>query len=87
MKIKEGFAKRQIAGANMVVPVGAAAKELNAMITLNDTGSFIWDCLKKDMTLDELTERIVQEYEVDRERAASDAEKFLKLLSDNGILE
>mgnify|MGYP007095657831 FL=1 len=45
MKIKNGFAKREIAGSYIVVPVGKEASEFNGMITLNESGSFFWDCL------------------------------------------
>ena len=43
MKIKDGFAKRNIAGSDIVVPIGENAKEFNGMITLNETGGFLWD--------------------------------------------
>ena len=42
MQIKPSFAMRKIAGSNIVVPVGAAASDFNGMITLNDTGAFLW---------------------------------------------
>ena len=45
MKIKSGFAKRNIAGSEIVVPVGNKAMEFNGMITLNESGGFFWDCL------------------------------------------
>ena len=40
MKIKSGFAKRNIAGSEIVVPVGNKAMEFNGMITLNESGGF-----------------------------------------------
>ena len=86
MKIKDGFVKRNIAGSNIVVPVGDNTKTFNAMITLNETGSFFWDCLKKDITLDKLVELICDEYEVDAERARADAEKFVEMLRENNLL-
>ena len=87
MKIKKGFVKRNIAGSEIVVPVGKATKILNAMITLNETGSFFWDCLQKDITLDELVEKICSEYEVDEERARKDATNFVNLLRENNLLD
>ena len=48
MKIKNGFAKREIAGSYIVVPVGKEASEFNGMITLNESGSFFWDCLQNE---------------------------------------
>lgn len=87
MKIKNGFAKRDIAGSTIVVPVGSTAKEFNGMITLNDTGSFIWDCFLKDITIDEAVEAVLAEYEVEREKAQTDVERFINMLKENNIIE
>lgn len=87
MKIKSGFAKRNIAGSYIVVPVGARTKEFNAMITLNESGAFLWNCFQKDITVKDAIQLLCAEYEVSEERAGQDIEKFLKLLKDNGILE
>ena len=87
MKIKDGFAKRNIAGSNIVVPVGKNAREFNAMITLNETGSFLWDAFQKDITVDCAVEKLTAEYDVDAERARTDIEKFVKLLADNDLFE
>ncbi len=87
MKIKDGFAKRTIAGSNIVVPVGKAAKEFNGMITLNESGSFFWDCLREDTTVDEIVSKTLEEYDVDEERARADVESFIKLLDENNLIE
>ncbi|MBR7061367.1 MAG: PqqD family protein [Eubacterium sp.] len=87
MKIKDGFAKREIAGSHIVVPVGKTALEFNAMITLNESAAFYWDCFQKDITIDEAVEKILEEYDVDEERARKDVENFIKMLKENGIME
>lgn len=87
MRIKKGFAKRNIAGSTIVVPVGKTASEFNGMITLNESGAFFWDCLKKHTTVDEIVKKTVKEYEVDENRARSDIEKFIALLDENGLIE
>ena len=87
MRIKKGFAKREIAGSNIVVPVGKNSLEFNGMITLNDSGSFFWDCLCRDTTIDEVVESITAEYDVDAQRARKDVEAFVKMLEDNNLLE
>ncbi len=87
MKIKDGFAKREIAGSFIVVPVGSASREFNGMITLNESGSFFWDCFLNDITVDEAVKLVTDEYEVEPERAKADIEGFVKMLDDNGLLE
>lgn len=87
MKIKDGFAKREIAGSNIVVPVGKNSVEFNGMITLNESGAFFWDCLTKDITVDEMVKMVTDEYDVDAEKARADIEAFVKMLDENHILE
>lgn len=87
MKIKNGFAKRKIADSNIVVPVGRATNDFNGMITLNDSGSFFWDCLTHETTIDEVVEKVISEYDIDIETAKRDIEKFIKMLEDNNLLE
>lgn len=87
MKIKDGFAKRDIAGSIIVVPVGETAQEFNGMITLNESGSFFWDCFKNDITIDEAVELVCNEYDVESDRARADVEKFVDMLKENNLFE
>ena len=87
MKIKDGFAKREIAGANIVVPVGKNVNEFNGMITLNDSASFIWDCFQKDITVEKAVALLTAEYDVTAEKAKADVEKFVKMLKENNLME
>ncbi len=87
MKIKQGFAKRNIAGSEIVVPVGEAALQFNGMITLNESGAFFWDCLKEDTTKDEIVKKVVEVYDVTPEKAGEDVDKFTAMLRNNGLLD
>lgn len=86
MQIKPGFAMRNIAGSNIVVPVGAAASDFNGMITLNDTGAFLWNCFLQPTTQVQVVEALMAEYEVDRQRAERDVDHFAQLLRSNNLL-
>jgi len=87
MKIKNGFVVRTIAGESVVVALGEASKNFNGIIKLNDTGRFLWDKLSEDTNVAELVEAILSEYEVDRETAEADIERFVSTLGGAGILE
>ncbi len=87
MKIQEGFVKRNIAGSEIVVPVGKTASEFNGMITLNESGGFFWDCLKEDTTPQEIVNKVLDIYDVTPEKAAADVEKFIDMLRENDLLE
>ncbi|MCI6254258.1 PqqD family protein [Eubacterium coprostanoligenes] len=87
MKIKKGFTVRNIAGSDIVVPVGNAEKIFNGMITLNESGAFFWNALLKDTTVDEVVKKVTSEYDVDEERAKADVEKFIEQLRENNLIE
>lgn len=87
MKIKDGFLLRQVAGVNMVIPIGQASVNFNAMITLNDSGTFLWNCLEDDLSADELIKKMLDEYEVDSATAKSDVYEFIDRLKQADILE
>lgn len=87
MKIKSGFAKRKIADSNIVVPVGRATNDFNGMITLNESGSFFWDCLTSETTIDEVVNKVISEYDIDKETAKRDVEKFVDMLRENNLVE
>ena len=87
MKIKKGFTVRNIAGSDIVVPVGNAEKIFNGMITLNESGAFFWNALLKDTTVDEVVKKVTSEYDVDEERAKDDVEKFIEQLRENNLIE
>lgn len=87
MKIKEGFVLRNIAGSNIVVPVGETSAEFNGMITLNDSGAFLWKELEKGSDVDGLTAALLREYDVDEATARSCSAAFIDKLSEAGCFE
>ena len=50
MKIKDGFVIRNVADTFVVVPVGDKLVDFSAMMTLNETGAFLWNCLAENIT-------------------------------------
>lgn len=86
-KIKQGFKLISVAGEHMVVPLGIQIVDFQAMITLNDTGAFLWQALQEGCSEDELTEKLIERYEVKEEKARMDVKRFLGILEQEGLLE
>ena len=86
MKLKEGFVLRQVAGQAVVLP-GGDALDLNMMITLNDTGAFLWERLQEETDEDALTAALLAEYDVDGEIARRAVRAFVEKLNENGFLQ
>ena len=85
MKLKDGFLLRQIAGQNVVLPAGGDL-DMNMMITLNDTGAFLWERLQQETDVSALVSALLAEYDVDEARAAAAVTAFAKKLEENGFL-
>ena len=52
MKLKEGFMLKEVAGSYIVIPVGQV--DFTAMITVNETGAFLWEQLMDGSGVEEL---------------------------------
>lgn len=87
MKIRDTFILKTVAGENLVVPIGSKNISFNAVITLNESGKFLWNVLEKDTTTQNLVEALIGEYDVSREIAERDVEVFIRSLKENDILE
>lgn len=86
MKINEGFALRKVADSFVVIPVGDNLVDFSAMITLNETGAFLWENIKDDATEDTLAKALTEEYDVSLEQAKEDVCEFVKILKDKKVL-
>lgn len=86
MKIKDCFVLRNIAGINTIISSDASSK-FEGMITLNDTGVFMWNILKNGATKEELVDKVINEYEIDRETASNDIDGFLEKLKSIDVFE
>ena len=47
MKLKANYVLREVAGENIVIPVDSEAINFNGIMTLNETGKFLWNQLKQ----------------------------------------
>ena len=87
MKINNNFILKEIAGSYMVVPVGNELIDLNAMITLNESGAFLWNLLLSDSTEYELVTAMLKEYDIDINTATEDIREFVDNLRKIGALD
>lgn len=87
MKIKENFVLQQVAGQNIIVAVAQASVDFNGMLTLNETGAFLWKELEMGRDRDALVRALTDEYDVSAEKAAQDVDRFLAQLTQSGCLE
>ena len=79
MKIKDGFLLREVADQTIVLP-GDDSLDLNMVITLNDTGKFLWQLLEQGSDEASMVSALLAEYDVDRETAEKSVSGFVAKL-------
>lgn len=86
MRIEKEFVLREIAGDYIIIPTGKTVLEFNGLITVNEVGVTLWNMLQEEVTVDQLVQGVLAEYDVDEEVAREDIQEFLDTLAKGGIL-
>ena len=88
MKLRKGFALREICGERIVVPEGIDVINFNKLISLNGSAKYLWEALQgKDFTVQDAAKLLTDKYEVAEATAAADAAKLIAKWQDIGLIE
>lgn len=88
MKLKYNFVTNEVADKIVAVAVGADLEKFNGFIKMNDTGAYIFNMLKNDMTEDEIVEAMKKDYEDATEQEIRETvSEFVGKLKDADVLE
>lgn len=87
MKIKEGYMLREAAGETVVVPFGEEALNFQGIISLNETGAFLWKQLEQGCEQDTLVQALLDEYEIDADTAGNDVKSFVEKVKKAGVMD
>ena len=86
MRGDKEFVLREIAGDYIIIPTGKTVLEFNGLITVNEVGVSLWKMLQEEVTIEDLVQGILEEYDVEEEVAREDIQEFLDTLIDGGVL-
>ena len=81
----KSFVTRRIAGETILVPVTGDVADLDAVYTLNEVGSFVWNLIDGRRTAQAIAEAVSAEYDVELDRAALDVDELLAALEAKGM--
>ena len=87
MKLKQEFVLREVAGENLLIPIVGINDKFDGIITLNETSTFIWKCIEKEMDENEIVEEILKEYDAEIALVKSNVHEFCCHLREMGIIE
>lgn len=82
----ESVAFRKIGSETALVPVANEVGDLDSLLTLNETGSFIWGAIDGSTTLESILGRLLDEFDVDEAKARSDIEGFISELMELDLI-
>ena len=71
----------------MDVPVGEATIDFNGMMSLNETGAFLFEKMIEGTTKEQLIEQLMSQYEIDADTAKNDVEEFIEKVKKENLFE
>lgn len=86
MHLVEGFVLRETLGEWIAVPCGESALHMSGLISMNETGAFLFSALQQEQTEDTLRSLLLENYDTDEETAAQDVAGFVAYLRKNNLL-
>ncbi len=87
MKIKEGYKLCKVRDNSIVIAVGDTVMDFNGLVTLNETGEFIWKKLESGVSEDEIITAMTAEYDIDADTAKADFDEFTEKLKGANFIE
>ena len=87
MIIKKDMIIRKVGTETILVPMGNALKEHNGLFMLSDSACFLWEQLSSCNSVQELANKLYDEYDVTQKQALSDTQNFLDQLAELEIID
>lgn len=86
IQIRPGYSLRNVLDMYVVMGTGKEAYTPNRIMSVNETGAFLWALMEKGVERAELIERMTNEYDVSAETAASDVDSFIAQLKEKNLI-
>ena len=89
MKTKKGFRLRDICGEHIVVAEGIDNIDFSKIISMNESSAYLWKIVqqRESFTVEDLADLLLEEYDVDRDTALTDAKTLAGQWVTAGIVE
>lgn len=86
MQLRDNFTIKEIVGDYIVVPTGENYLDFGAVISINESGAFLWKQLQDNKSIDELSSALAEEYGIEADVAKADVEEFVALLKEHNLI-
>lgn len=87
MKLHSGFITYNSGNEQIMVAAGNTSEAFRGMVRSNATAAYIIDCLKEEISREELGEKMAARYDAPKEIILRDLDKVLDALRKIGALD
>lgn len=88
MKLKDGFAIREVCGMSVVSATGLKNMNYNKLLNLNSTAAFLWNTFYgKEFSHEDMAKALVDQYGIDMELAMNDSAKLIQAWKEAEVLD
>lgn len=86
MKLKDGVVITNVDNSYILVDTSSNDDRFNGIIKLNDTGKAMCDFLNEDLSFEELVNKMLEKYDVEKDVLEKDISNTLEKLKEKGIV-
>ena len=88
MRINSRYKLRNLAGESVLFLQGEVDGETSKLMTFNEASVFLWNNFcNKDFETEDVVNFILSEYDIDEQTARKDAQEWVEVLRNNGVLD
>ena len=87
MKLKSGFALRDICGEKVLVAEGLENIDFSKIVNLNETAAYLWEKLdgRENFEVDDMVALLLEEYDVSADVARRDCADLIERWVEAGL--
>ena len=87
MKIKDGYILKDVAGEKIVIATGEQKLNFNGVMTFNSVGADVFNMLDGTNSVEDIANKISQDYGVSVERVKTDVKNLIKKIKEHNLLD
>ena len=78
---------KNVAGSNVVLPLGERQEEVKGIITFNDVGADVFNMLDGTNSVEAIATKIAKDYDAPYEMVEADVNKLIEKMRIHGLIE
>lgn len=86
MRLMEGLMLRKVLNEWIAVPCGESALRMSGLISMNETGAFLFSALQNEHTEESLCNLLLETYDITEEVAYVDVHAFVERMRKANLL-